>query len=150
MRPWLPNSNLLTTSSNPNDSPISPPRGQQLPSAGGSMQNPNQLGRPPPYTYAPPDQQLGASPPMDARPHSSMPSPPVNTQQSATYPPQQIYGAPPQSPPGPPNFSRPQHGSSPATPQPTAPYRPRGLVQADAGAKDRTQLIVGIDFVCPG
>jgi hypothetical protein len=147
--PRLPNPTLPTTFPNPNDSQTSTSRGQQLPSADYSMQNPNQLGRPPAYTYALPGQLVDATPPMGGRPHTPVPSPPINTQQPAPYSPQHIRGAPPQDSPGTLNYTRPQYSPQPGAYQATAPYRPRGILEADAGAKKKTRLIVGIDFVCP-
>jgi hypothetical protein len=69
-----PAGSSLTPPPNPNASQISLPQGQQ---PNPQMQNPNQLGRPPSYTYAPPGQQLNA-PPQHGRPHSPMPPPPIN------------------------------------------------------------------------
>jgi hypothetical protein len=110
------------------------------------MQNPNQLGRPPSYSYAPPG-QLGAPPPGHAgRSHSPMP-PPINTAtQPAGYPPQQIYGQ------GPPGYPQPGGGYGNAY-QPPGPQGPQSYGRVGAASemegagRSKAQLIVGIDFV---
>jgi hypothetical protein len=119
------------------------------------MQNPNQLGRPPSYTYAPPNQLAGGQPQHPGR-NSPMPPPPINTGagQPVGYPPPQMYGqpGPPQGPPqGPPGYP-PQgaYAPYPTAPPPAVPYRPAAAaaaVEVDGGAKNKAQLIVGIDFV---
>ncbi|KIW05008.1 uncharacterized protein PV09_04165 [Verruconis gallopava] len=120
------------------------------------MQNPNQLGRPPSYSYAPPGQgalagQLGApGHPVAGRPHSPMP-PPINTAtQPAAYPPQQIYGA---APPGYPQPGAPGPYGSAYAPQPPVPQGPASYgahagraSEMEGGSRSKAQLIVGIDF----
>jgi hypothetical protein len=145
-----PSASSLTTPPNvANSSSTSLPAQQTSP---GQM-NPNQLGRPPSYSYAAPGQQLGA-PPHAGRPHSPMP-PPINTgTQQPGYPPQQMYGPPGG---GPPNYGQQPggYGAAYGQPQPQAPvpaqYRPPGAVaEVDGGARSKAQLIVGIDFVRNG
>jgi hypothetical protein len=146
--PPLPNASSSTASSSPNASQISLPRRQRHSSASSSMQESNPSGRPPSYTHAILEQQRGASPPVSGRTNSPMPPPPVNTQHHSGYSLQQIQSAPPHGPPRPaPTHTQSQYDARSAPPVPTAPYRPRALVEAEARANNKSQLIVGIDFV---
>ncbi|RAR14541.1 actin-like ATPase domain-containing protein [Stemphylium lycopersici] len=155
-------------SSQHNPSPTPPgnpaPTGQQRPtslspqasnssSSSLPMNPPNNLGRPPSYTYAPPG-GLGAPPPNHGRPAS--PLPPINTgapgypSQQAPYPPQPgPPGYPPQGPPG----GGYGHGygqpppSAPAPHGPPAAYnRPNNMAEVAGEGRSKAQLIVGIDF----
>jgi hypothetical protein len=131
-----------------NASPSQIPRGQRPPSSARASQIPNQLGRSSSHTNASPHQQLNTSPLMGERLHSTMSLPAINTQQSASRLPRQIHGAPTTSPPEPPRYAQPQYAYPPAVPPPISSISSGGLVQANAGGKNQTQLIVGIDFVC--
>lgn len=99
-----------------------------------SMNNqPNQLGRPPSYTY-----------PAQGRSNSPMPP----GQQYAQHPPPidtRYGGSPPIAPPGYQGAYVPAHGVP--TQNMGVPYRP---AEVEAGARSKAQLIVGIDFVSGG
>lgn len=132
--------------------------------------NPNQLGRPPSYTYTQGSGQLGPHPPaaVAGRPTSPLPPqghghpppsqamngpPPINTGAAGGY------GAPPQGtmggmapPPGahPPvyggGYGAPPTGGAP--PAMGAQYGGRGgAVEVEGAGRSKAQLIVGIDFV---
>jgi hypothetical protein len=146
-------------SSQANSSTTSLPSGAPTPT--GTM-NPNQMGRPPSYSYSAqqPGQQLNAPPGMNqGRPHSPMPPPPIDTRagQPAGYPPQQMYNQPPpQGPPGyapQPQQQQQQYGAPVPYQAPTAPpagpnsYNRPGAVEVEAAGRSKAQLIVGIDFV---
>lgn len=121
------------------------------------MNQQNNLGRPPSYTFAPAG-GLGAPGQQHGRPTS--PLPPINTgapgyppqqQQPMGYPPQ---GGPPGYPPQPPPGQYGGGGYGAPPPNPGAPhpaqqqYRPPGMAAEVAGeGRSKAQLIVGIDFV---
>jgi hypothetical protein len=146
-----------TTSQSPrqsiaNSSTTSLPSGTPTPTGTMNPNQPNQLGRPPSYTYT---QQLNpGQPPQGQRPHS--PLPPINTSTAppAGYPPQQLYQQPAQGPPG--YATQPQQGGygapgyqQPPSQAPVGPqsYNRPGAVEVEAAGRSKAQLIVGIDFV---
>lgn len=120
--------------------------------------NPNNLGRPPSYTYAQGAGSLGAPPHQHGRSTSPMPPPPIHTGAPPGQgypPPQQMYGQ--QHGGGPPGYPPPaapaQYGGGGyGAPPPQGPQsynRPSNApVEVEGGAgRSKAQLIVGIDFV---
>ena len=118
--------------------------------------NPGQhpVGRPPSYTYAPPNGLAPAQ--QHGRPAS--PLPPINTGAPAGYPPQQMGGYPPQGPPGYPpqppqaggyggGYGAPPPAPAPAAPHAQAAYNRPGVAEVAGEGRSKAQLIVGIDFV---
>ncbi|KAF1986767.1 actin-like ATPase domain-containing protein [Aulographum hederae CBS 113979] len=151
--PTPTSANSLSPPSNPNSSTTSLPTGPPGP-AGAAMNPNNPLGRPPSYTYNPPNGgNLGAPQGQHGRPTSPMP-PPINTASPPQgYPPQQqMYnhpppagppGYPPQPPPGQYGGGGGGYGGPPS--QGSAAYN-RPLAEVEGAARTKAQLIVGIDF----
>ena len=118
------------------------------------MNPPNNLGRPPSYTFA----QGGLAPGQQQHVRPTSPLPPINTgapgypthpQQPVGYPPQGgPPGYPPQPPPG-------QYGAGYGAPLPPVPaahgppavYNRPGMAEVAGEGRSKAQLIVGIDFV---
>ena len=116
-------------------SPSSPPSGHSSSSTSLPMNNPNQLGRPPSYTYN-----------TAARPTSPMPPghhpPPLNTNMPYAPPGATHMGAPPgygMQPPAP-------HGMAPGMPQAQQYPMRNPAVEVEGAGRSKAQLIVGIDF----
>lgn len=165
----LVGSKRKSSAGNPSSSPQGTvtPTGQQRPtslspqasnssSSSLPMNQQNNLGRPPSYTFAP-QGGLGAPNQQHGRPAS--PLPPINTGAPGGYPPQQPMGYPPQGgppgyPPQPPAGQYPGQAYGAPPPNQGAPmgapaqYRPGGMAAEVPGeGRSKAQLIVGIDFV---
>lgn len=123
------------------------------------MNHPVTGGRPPSYTPGYPQANRTTSPPMPPGPgHPRTPPtqvmggpPPINTAAQGGYPPQ--HGPPPVG--APPMGGPPQYGGAPYPPPgaPGAmgpvPYTARtNAVEVEGAGRSKSQLIVGIDFVC--
>lgn len=183
----VPTPNASSTSIAPSHSPPpapaplgvinpSPPPHPQPPPAGNAStvslpMNPNQLGRPPSYSYStgppgplgPNGQPMGRSPsplppPGHGMAHPPPPTqvmngpPPLNTGAGQGYPPPGGLGgmgAPPPAAGGPPQYGG-GYGA-PGGPPPAVPggqYGPRpNAVEVEGAGRSKAQLIVGIDFV---
>lgn len=128
---------------NQNGATPSPPPGANSSSASLPMNNQNQLGRPPSYTYSSPG----------ARPTSPLPPgqpqlahhhpPPINTGVAYTQP--VAPGMPAPAPP----YGYPPHGLQHAPIPPSMPQYPARSHtgnELDATGRSKAQLIVGIDF----
>ncbi|QSS60193.1 Hsp70-like protein [Histoplasma capsulatum] len=122
------------TASPPNPTPASgathsPPPDANSSSASLPMNNPNQLGRPPSYTY-----NAGAGRPTSPMPPAQQLPPPINT--GIAYPQAGYGGYPPHAP----------HGLQQQQ-QPISTYgRTHAGGELDATGRSKAQLIVGIDF----
>ncbi len=177
------NSNLSTThQSSPSPSPapqgpIRPAPPPPPPPANASTttlpMNPNQLGRPPSYTYHPGGAPVPPNGPLPVRaPSQMMPPPgqpmghpppgqvlnappPINTAQPPGYPPQGNMGVmnvpPPPPNAGPPQYAPFAHQQGPPAPAPAVQPTPYGnthnAVEVEGAGRSKAQLIVGIDFV---
>jgi hypothetical protein len=146
--PQTPNQRI-SASSSASSIPMNPPPG------------PGQ--RPPSYTAGyPPGAPMGAgrttSPPGLQGPARTPPTqvmggpPPINTHTAGGYPPQQ--GPPPMAGPPPLAGGPPGYGGQPypgphmgGIPGP-AQYARNNAVEVEGGGRSKSQLIVGIDFVC--
>jgi hypothetical protein len=130
----------IPTSTSPNGSAISPtppPNSSQisLPAPGpqGTGMNPNQLGRPPSYSYNT----------ATGRPQSPMPPhpPPIDTR---GY----VGANPTMGPPQPPGYGGAGYGAPQQAMQPTmGQYGAGRPAEVEGAGRSKAQLIVGIDFV---
>ena len=150
--------------------PSPPPLPPPPPPTAGSVStaslpmNPNQLGRPPSYTYAQGSGSLGPNGQPAGRSSSPLPPPghgmghpppsqamngppPLNTGASTRYPTHGDMGgmgAPPPVAGGPPQYG----GYGPSGGVPAGQYAPRpDAVEVEGAGRSKAQLIVGIDFV---
>ncbi|EEH44464.2 uncharacterized protein PADG_00753 [Paracoccidioides brasiliensis Pb18] len=133
----------INASNNNNNNGVatpSPPPVANNSTASLPMNNPNQLGRPPSYTYNAGGRPASPLPPAQQLAHSP---PPINT--GVPYP--QSSG-PIASPPQPPGYGGyPPHAAPHAMQQSIPTYgRAHNTGELDATGRSKAQLIVGIDF----